>query len=515
MASRIQKSIKNAQVNVIVLIVTTLLAFFSRRYFLQNLGDQFIGLSGVLGNFLNLLNITELGIGTAVSVTLYKPLFDNDREKINDIVSVFGFLYSRVGTFIAVVAVILSAFFPVYFKDENLPLYLPFLMFYAMLYASLLSYFVNFRQIILSASQQEYVVTWRYNIAIVTKVLLQIATSFLPYNYLWFIALEAITITVYTFILNRTIRSHFPWLEASVARGKAKFKEYKELWVKTKQVFVLKVSHIVFNSCTDILISIFANLSTVALYGNYNMLMCKTVSFIDGAFGGMGASVGNLIAEGDIKKTLKVFNELLCLRYLLAGLCSLILFFVASPVISIWVGDKYIMETTLVVMISLHIFFQQARITVDNFKNGYGIYQDVGAPIIEVIIFLGLGSLLGWIYGLAGILAGLLTSEVLIKMIWKPYYLFKKGFQVSVLRYYWPLILRYAILFAATFGALWYVRVIFLNYLDLVSWYNILLFCGIVALVATVVLVGLFYFFDKDFRSLLARMKSYRQGNNA
>ena len=510
MPSRIEKTIKNAQVNIIVLIATTILAFFSRRYFLQNLGDQFIGLSGVLGNFLNLLNITELGIGTAVSVTLYKPLFDADREKINDIVSVFGFLYSRVGTFIAIVAVCISASFPFYFKEEGLPLYLPFLMFYAMLYASLLSYFVNFRQIVLSASQLEYVVTWRYNIAIITKVLLQIATSFLPYNYLWFIALEAITITIYSFVLNRTIRSYFPWLDASVARGKAKFKEYKELWTKTKQVFVLKVSHIVFNSSTDILISAFANLSTVALYGNYNMLMAKTVSFIDGAFGGMGASVGNLIAEGNLKKTMKVFNELLCLRYLLAGLCSLILFFVASPVISIWVGDKYIMGTTLVVMISLHFFFQQARITVDNFKNGYGIYQDVGAPIIEVVIFLGLGSLLGYFYGLTGILAGMLTSEFCIKMIWKPYYLFKKGFQMSVLRYYWPLIFRYFCLLAATFGILWQVRVIFLNYFDLVAWYNILLFCGIIALITSICLFGLFYIFDKDFRSLLARLKSFR-----
>ena len=73
--SRIQKSIANARVNVIFYVVSILLAFFSRKYFLQNLGTDFLGLSGTLGDMLNIMNITELGIGTAVGVTLYKPLF--------------------------------------------------------------------------------------------------------------------------------------------------------------------------------------------------------------------------------------------------------------------------------------------------------------------------------------------------------------------------------------------------------------------------------------------------------
>ena len=273
--SRIRKSIANANVNAIFYVITIILAFFSRKYFLQNLGAEFLGLSGTLGDMLNLMNITELGIGTAVGVTLYKPLFGNDKETINDIVSVFGFLYTRVGAVIAGAGIILSCFFPIIFKDTDLPLYLPYLMFYAMLYAALLGYFVNYKQIILSASQQNYVIVIRYQITIIVKVILQILVSFLHYNYIWWILLEALTITIYTFILNKAIYKYFPWLETSIARGKAKFKEYIGLWTKTKQVFVLKLSHLVFNSSTNILTAAFANLSMVALYGNYHMLMSK------------------------------------------------------------------------------------------------------------------------------------------------------------------------------------------------------------------------------------------------
>lgn len=509
MPSRIQKSLKNAQVNVIFYVVSVILAFFSRKYFLQNLGTEFLGLSGTLGDMLNLMNITELGIGTAVGVTLYKPIFGDDRETINDIVSVFGFLYTRVGAIIAAVGVILSCFFPLIFKNAGLPLYLPYLMFYSMLYASLLGYFVNYRQIILSASQQNYVINIRYQLAVTIKVILQIIVSFLPHGYIWWILLEAVTITVYTFVINKTIYRYFPWLETSIARGKTKFKEYKDLWTKTKQVFVLKLSHLVFNSSTNILTASFANLSMVALYGNYNMLMSKVTSFVDGLFTGMEASVGNLIAEGDKKNILKVFFELLSIRYFLAGLCSIALYFMASPFISVWLGGKYILPELIIILLSVHIFIQQARLTVDNFKNGYGIYQDVWAPITEVLLYLGIAIVLGHKFGLAGILIGLVTSEFLIKMLWKPYYLFKKGFDESVWRSYWPVLLKYALALAFSIVISALVSKYYQANVDVHGWIPVLLFCVVIGLTVLISLSAAFLVLDKNFIGFVKHLLSY------
>ena len=139
MASRIQKSIKNAKVNVIFYVITAVLAFFSRKVFLDNLGTEFLGLSSTLGDILNLMNITELGIGTAVGVTLYKPLFIDEREKISDIISVYGFLYSRIGLLIGGGSILLSCFFPLFFKDINMPLGLVYFMFFSIVYGALLS----------------------------------------------------------------------------------------------------------------------------------------------------------------------------------------------------------------------------------------------------------------------------------------------------------------------------------------------------------------------------------------
>ena len=512
MPSRIQKSVMNAKVNVMFYVISVVLAFFSRKYFLDNLGTEFLGLSGTLGDMLNLMNITELGIGTAVGVTLYKPIFDQDRDKICDIISVFGFLYTRVGSIIAFAGIVLSCFFPMMFTKAGVPLYLVYLMFFSMLYASLLGYFVNYRQIILSASQQNYVIMLRYNTAVTLKVILQILTSFLPYNYLWWIALEALTITVYTFILNGTIRKYYPWLQTSYQRGKTKFKEYKELWKKTKQVFVLKLSHLVLNSSTNMLIYAFANLTSVALYGNYNMLMSKVTSFIDGLFTGMEASVGNLIAEGNIENIMKVFNELLCVRYFMAALCSITLYFVVSPFISVWLGEKYVMADKIIILLSLHFFIQQARITVDNFKNGYGLFGDVWAPVAEVVLNIGIAVLLGSRYGIIGILSGLVVSELLIKMFWKPYYLFTKGFRIPILRYYCPLILKYVVACLLTITGMNYITHYMQTAIHLNSWMSLIVYCTVVGCFTFGLLFSLFFLLDRNMLVFLRHIKEYKAG---
>ena len=91
--SRVKKTLLNARVNLIFYFLILALSFVSRKIFLNCLGADFIGLTGTLQNLLGFLNLAELGIGTAIGYVLYKPLFDHDEAKINEIISVMGYLY--------------------------------------------------------------------------------------------------------------------------------------------------------------------------------------------------------------------------------------------------------------------------------------------------------------------------------------------------------------------------------------------------------------------------------------
>ncbi|HVG13622.1 MAG TPA: hypothetical protein VM935_01640, partial [Chitinophagaceae bacterium] len=105
-----KKTLFNAKINLVFSGVMLFLAFYSRKIFIESLGSELIGLNATIGNLLGFLNIAELGISTAISFLLYKPLHDKNTRELNDIVSVFAFYYKRIGLFILFAGLVLSAF---------------------------------------------------------------------------------------------------------------------------------------------------------------------------------------------------------------------------------------------------------------------------------------------------------------------------------------------------------------------------------------------------------------------
>ena len=141
--SRTSKSIKNSSVALVFYFINLILQFFSRKLFLDYLGAEVLGLNTTATNLLQFLNLAELGVGSAISCTLYKPLAEKDANAINEIVSLQGWLYRRIAWIVIAGSVVLMAFFPWIFAKMPLPLWYAYASFGALLVSALLSYFVN------------------------------------------------------------------------------------------------------------------------------------------------------------------------------------------------------------------------------------------------------------------------------------------------------------------------------------------------------------------------------------
>ena len=172
MSGRVGKSIKNAEVNLFFYFLALFLAFFSRKIFLECLGAEFIGLNGTLSNILGYLNLAELGIGGSIGYLLYKPLQQNNKSDISEILSVFGYLYNWIGGIILGAGIVISMFFPLVFGNTKLGLGIVYFSFYSILGSSLIGYFINYRQILLSADQKNYLVAIYTQSANLIKILL-------------------------------------------------------------------------------------------------------------------------------------------------------------------------------------------------------------------------------------------------------------------------------------------------------------------------------------------------------
>ena len=192
--SRTSKSIRNAKIALLFYLANLILQFFSRKIFLDYLGPEVLGLNTTAQNLLGFLNLAELGIGGAISYTLYKPLYQNDIKVINEIVSLQGWLYRRVAYIVVGGACVFMCFFPMIFEKAVLPLWYTYGSFIVLLVASLLSYFVNYPQVILTADQKEYKITLNVQSIKLAKIVLQIvAIRFLSNGYVYWMILELLT----------------------------------------------------------------------------------------------------------------------------------------------------------------------------------------------------------------------------------------------------------------------------------------------------------------------------------
>lgn len=238
MSGRVKKSMLNAEVNILFYFLSLALAFFSRKIFLDCLGTEFIGLTGTLGNILGYLNLAELGITASIG----------------------------------------------YFA------------FYSFLGSSLIGYFINYRQILLSADQKNYLAAMYMQSANLIKIAVQIFLAYTYKNlYVW-VGVEFLIGIIGCILLNWKINKEYPWLHVDKRQGKALLKKYPEVMAKTRQVFIHKIKDFVLVKSDELFIFLFVSLKMVAFHGNYMIIISKLISlFSASARPSFGASKSSLV----------------------------------------------------------------------------------------------------------------------------------------------------------------------------------------------------------------------------
>lgn len=117
------------------------------------------------------------------------------------------------------------------------------------------------------------------------------------------------------------------------------------------------------------------------------------------------------------------------MQLLIAGMLSFGFSFFISPFIGLWLGERYILSTTILALLVVSNFLAKSLETIKSFNHAYGHYADVWSVWIEGGLFLGVTLCLAPFWGIAGVLIGRISSLV-FDLLWKPYYLFSAGLRV-------------------------------------------------------------------------------------
>ncbi len=505
MGERVKKTIKNAEVNLLFYFLTLVLAFFSRKIFLDCLGTEFIGLTGTLNNILGYLNLAELGISGSIGYLLFKPLQQKNKTEIAEILSVFGYLYNWIGCIILIAGVLVSFFFPWIFGGSSLGMGIVYFSFYSILCSSLIGYFINFRQILLSADQKNYLVAFYFQSAGLVKTLLQILLAYTYRNlYVW-VGVEFIFGLLGCLILNWKINQEYPWLNTNKRLGKKLIKKYPNIITYTRQIFIHKIKDFLLYKSDELFIFLFVSLKMVAYYGNYTLITTKIGLLFSSVLGSMEASIGNLVAEGNKKNIIKVFWEITTLRHFVAGVLCFSIYHCIEPFIILWLGSEYILSKEILILLVITIYIGTSRSSVDMFNATHGLFADTWSAWTELIINITMTLVGGYLWGITGLLLSKVITTSTIGLLWKPYYLFHSGFHLSY-SYYWKYVYRNYGVSIISFVAAHKIITYFITINATDGFNQWLLFCLVCLFVYLFINLTLTYFLCKGAKSFIERI---------
>lgn len=490
MSERVHRSVMNIKVGMFFYVLSLFLAFFSRKVFLDCLGAEFIGLTGMLMNIMSFLSVAELGIGTSIVYFLYKPLQEDNHGKINEIMSMLAYLYRCIGLVIGGCGIVVSIFFPWWFSSLSTGLPLVYFAFYSFLATAMVGYLFNYRQLLVGAHQRQYVVNAYFQSIAIIQSVVQIILAYYYRNLWLWVAVGLVFTFIGCIIFNYRIRKEYPWLRVNLREGKANLRKYPEVLRKTRQIFVQRIKDFILYRSDEILVGTFVSVVQVAFYGNYTIITNKLNFLVNILSDGMGAGIGNLVAEGNDQNTMKVFWELTAIRFLITGIVVFGLLLFLQPFVTCWFGAQYRLSDLIVYLLVFNIFIFLSRGVVETYISAHGLFSDVWAAWTELALNLTITLCLAPFFGIVGILLGKIISVFFIALFWKPYFLFSQGLHKSV-GVYWrgmtpyylifmvfisiTLVIRYTVMEAqvtnllnlAGYGLLTYIPLLLLYFLTL------------------------------------------------
>lgn len=433
--SRIEESIKNTTVSLVIQVGTILINFISRTVLIKTMGEQYLGISGLFGNILNMLSLAELGIGTTITYWLYEPMAKNDTQRLSVLMSVYAKLYNVIGIVVLMIGLSLAPFLSFFMKETP---DIPYITLIYVLYVlnMAMTYFFVYKGTLINVAQKNYIVTTiKFVIFVVTNIL-QIFILFKFRNYILYYACSVISVLIRNLIVSAKAEKMFPFLKVPV-KGELTQEEKEEIKKDVSAIFSHNIGTFVLTSTDNLVIAKMIGVIEVGLYSNYTMIIHAIQTFLNLIFSALTSSIGNLLYSTNKEKSYEIFKNMLFATSWIVGFCSICFYVLLNPFITLWLGEKYIFSNFVVFFIVVNFYLTFIRRPVNTFKQCVGLFRnDKYKPFIESVINLATSIWLANKFGIGGVFMGTTISTMIACIYVEPYILYKHFYKRSVGEYF-------------------------------------------------------------------------------
>lgn len=432
--SRTQHLKQNIIVGFAAQFATLILSFVGRRLFVNYLSVDYLGINGLYTNILSVLSLAELGLGSVVSFSLYKPVVDDNQPLIRALVAYFKKLYLIIAGAVTAVGLGLIPFLKYIVRSDLSESDL--IIYYVLFLASTVStYFVAHKVALLGAYQENRVQKYVALGTAIIQQIVHIVILLLKPNYLIYVLSTIVCTIISNFVLSRITSRKFKYL--SKKDGIPEVVDKKVIKTNVKATGLYKLSTVLINSTDNILISVIVSTAAVGLYSNYYIIVGALQTFISIITASLINSVGNLHTEQRDNRMFDVFSMLTLAYHFVSAYCAISMYYIFNDFIPIWLGSAFLMDKSIVFAIAFNFYLTNLMTPIWSFREATGqFYKAKYIMLACAILNIGLSVLLGICWGVCGILLATAISKLLTMFWFEPQILFKNVFHLSQ-KTYW------------------------------------------------------------------------------
>lgn len=499
--SRTEKSTRTAAASFLNTTLSKVLAFVSRTAFIHVFGRGMLGLNGLFANVISILCLADLGFGTAMAYSYYKPIAEGDKAKVAALNKFYGKVYVIIAAAVAVAGV---AFVPVLGLFVNLDQEIDHLyLYYAIsVFNTVCSYLFAYKQSLINAHQQGYIISRYTAITSTATTIVQIAIIYITHSYIAYLFVGVASTIVNNLIISVKADELYPYIKEF--KTELSKEDKKGIFGNMGSIFLYKLSSVLINSTDNLLISRMVSTVAVGDYSNYLTPINMLNGYANIAFYSFTASLGNMMVSDGKDKQYRVFKILQSLSAWFGIVLCSCTFALINEFVTIWLGEGYLTDNLTVCAICLNFLLSCLLYPVWVYREAAGIYLKTKyIMVITAVLNIVLSILMGEWLGMSGILFASAVSKLLTYIWYEPVILFHDHFGKSPVDFFVNFSATTVISCLVGFG---------LRYLvNLVPIAGILGFIvkGVVCFAVANIVYLLLYFKNPYFRELVKRIKNF------
>lgn len=506
-SERKKSSFKNMITAVSSNVLTIIVGLVAQAVFIKILGSEYLGLNGLFSNVISMLGIVELGMGSAIIYNMYKPIAEENHEKIKSLMQFYKKSYRIITLIISIIGIMIIPFIKYIVDIESVTVdinvYLVYILF---LLETICSYILSYKRSMLYADQKEYItniIHMGYTILVNT---MQLTFLYFTHDYYLYLIIKVMMRLVENIVISSYVNRRYSYLLDNNVT-KLDRKTEKDIFQKIRALFFHKIGTFIVSGTDNIIISKYLGLVTVGLYSNYYMIINAVQTVINHIIQATRASVGNLLVTESKTKQFDIFNKIRFVNFWISCFSSICIFVIMDSFITIWIGYKFVLPTKVLLVLVINFFIVSSRSTYGAFKEAAGIfYEDRFVPIIESLLNIVLSIIFVKKFGLMGVFMGTIGSGLVLWCYSYPKYVYNKLFGRKISDYMKETI-YYFIIFILIAGFTYSLAILisFDNvYLQFIS--NVL-----IALIVPNVIMLLLFSKDENFKYFINMLKGLKK----